>query len=242
MIYTSVNNQKIKELKKLQTKKYRDQTRLFIVEGDHLVKEAYNAGILKEIIILEGLKLNLDVNISYASKEVIKYLSSVDTPQNIIGICEKKDFTEITDKIIALDNIQDPGNLGAIIRSALAFNINTILLSSNTVDLYNPKVIRASQGMMFKLNIIRVDLEEKIRELKQNGYQILTTNVNGGKDIKTLEKQKKICIIMGNEGNGVSEPLQKLSDEYIYIKMNEKCESLNVAVATSIILYELGSE
>jgi len=141
-----------------------------------------------------------------------------------------------------LDDIQDPGNLGAIIRSAVAFNIDTIILSNNTVDLYNSKVIRSTQGMMFKLNIIRTDLKEMIKELKEKNYHILATNVTNGKNIKELEKTEKLCIIMGNEGNGVSQELLNMSDEYIYIKMNEECESLNVAVATSIILYELGSE
>lgn len=242
MVYTSTNNTKIKDLKKLHEKKYRDKNNLFLVEGMHLVKEAYSSNILKEVILLEGETIDIDVPLSFASKEVIKYLSSVDTPQKVIGICTKKENSNLGDKVIALDDIQDPGNLGAIIRSAVAFNIDTIILSNNSVDLYNPKVIRASQGMLFKLNIIRGDLKQFIVNLKDENYKILATSVINGKNIKTIEKNKKLCIIMGNEGNGVSDEILSLSDEFIYIKMNEACESLNVAVATSIILYELGSE
>lgn len=242
MVYTSTNNTKIKDLKKLHEKKYRDKNNLFLVEGMHLVKEAYSSNILKEVILLEGETIDIDVPLSFASKEVIKYLSSVDTPQKVIGICTKKENSDLGDKVIALDDIQDPGNLGAIIRSAVAFNTDTIILSNNSVDLYNPKVIRASQGMLFKLNIIRGDLKQIIMNLKAENYKILATSVINGKNVKSIEKNKKLCIIMGNEGNGVSDEILNLSDEFIYIKMNEACESLNVAVATSIILYELGSE
>ena len=242
MMYESINNTKIKNLKKLSQKKYRDKENLFLVEGEHLVNEANKVGILKEIILLSGKTTNIDCKTSYATKEVINYLSEVETPQNIIGICDKKNNVQIGSKVLVLDDIQDPGNLGTIIRSAVAFNFDTILLSNNSVDLYNSKVIRASQGMLFKINIIRTDIKEEIKKLKENNYQILATKVTDGKNIKLLEKNKKICIIMGNEGNGVSDEVLKLADDFIYIKMNGNCESLNVAVATSILLYELGSD
>ena len=242
MTYTSINNQKIKDLNKLKQKKYRDKENLFLIEGRHLVEEAYKEGILKEVFILEDNDIDLDTTINYASKEVINYLSEVETNQNIIGVCKKIEKKELSDKILILDNIQDPGNLGTIIRSSVAFNFNTIILSNDTVDLYNSKVIRASQGMIFKLNIIKDELKEIISNLKEKDYYILATKVNDGKNIKTLEKRKKICIIMGNEGNGVSEDILSLADEFINIEMNNNCESLNVAVATSILLYELNKE
>ena len=241
-MYTSINNQKIKDLKKLSQKKYRDKEKLFLVEGFHLVKEAYEVGILKEVIMSDTETLNLDTKISYASDEVLNYLSEVETSQKIIGVCSKLDNENIGDKVVILDDIQDPGNLGTIIRSAVAFNFDTIILSNNSVDLYNPKVVRASQGMMFKINIIRCDLNEMIPRLKKDGYKILATKVTDGKNIKSLEKLQKLCIIMGNEGNGVKDEILSLADEFIYIKMNSKCESLNVGVATSILLYELGSD
>ena len=239
MIYTSTDNKKIKELKKLNIKKYRDQSNSFLVEGEHLVLEAYKKGLLEELFLEENTKLDLDVKTSYLSRNVIKFISELDNPSNIIGLCRKVEEKEIGNKVLVLDDIQDPGNFGTIIRSAVAFNIDTIVVSNNTVDLYNSKVIRASQGMLFNINIIRRDLNVFVPELKKEGYQIYATKVNGGKSLKTIEKMEKIAIIMGNEGAGVSDNLMNLADEYLYIDMNSNCESLNVAVATSIILYEL---
>lgn len=239
MIYTSTDNKKIKELKKLNIKKYRDQSNSFLVEGEHLVLEAYKKGLLEELFLEENTKLDLDVKTSYLSRNVIKFISELDNPSNIIGLCKKVEEKEIGNKILVLDDIQDPGNFGTIIRSAVAFNIDTIVVSNNTVDLYNSKVIRASQGMLFNINIIRRDLNVFVPELKKEGYQIYATKVNGGKSLKTIEKMEKFAIIMGNEGAGVSDNLMSLANEYLYIDMNSNCESLNVAVATSIILYEL---
>ena len=239
MIYTSIENSKIKEIKKLYTKKYRDQGNLFIVEGEHLVQEAYKNGVLKEVLILDGNDIELDVQKSIVSLNVLKYISELNSVPKVIGICEKIKEKEIGNRILMLDDIQDPGNLGTIIRSSVAFNIDTIVLSKNCVDVYNPKVIRATQGMIFNINIIEKELEEYIPLLKEDGYKVYGTKVDNGKNLKEVEKISKICIIMGNEGNGVRDSILDMCDEYIYIGMNKLCESLNVGVATSIILYEL---
>ena len=240
MFYSSISNSKIKDLKKLNNKKYRDLNGLFLIDGEHLVLEAYNSGYLEELILLEGSSFSLDVKTCYVSMEVMKYISNLDSPNGIMGVCKKKDSKLSGDRIVILDDIQDPGNLGTIIRSCVAFNVDTLVLSECCVDLYNPKVIRSTQGMLFKLNIIVVsDIVDFVNDLKSNNYVIYSTNVNGGNSLKSIEKCDRFAIIMGNEGNGVSEELNLLSDEYLYIDMNKNCESLNVAVATSIILYEL---
>ena len=240
MLYSSVENSKIKELKKLNQKKYRDKTNLFLVEGEHLLLEAYKTGYLKEALILEGNRVNFDIPVNYMTSNVEKNISALDTPTGMIGICKKKISKNISgNKLLILDDVQDPGNLGTIIRSAVAFDIDTIILSEKCADAYSSKVVRASQGMLFYINISVKNLEEFIPELKDLGYQILGTKVTLGNELKTLEKKQKFAIIMGNEGNGVKKELLDMCDEYIYIKMNEFCESLNVAVATSIILYEL---
>ena len=237
MLYSSIENSKIKELKKLKTKKYRDILGKFIIEGEHLINEAYNLGYLEEIYALENYECNLDVKINYVTKEVLKYITDLETP-TIIGVASKIKEKEIGDRLVILDDIQDPGNLGTIIRSSVAFNIDTIILSNNSVDLYNDKVIRASQGMIFKINILRKDVIPFVSNIK-NDYHIYGTKVNGGNSLKMIEKKNKFAIIMGNEGKGMSSSLDNLCDEFIYIDMNENCESLNVGVATSIILYEL---
>ena len=238
MLYSSIDNKKVKELKKLNIKKYRDQFGLFIVEGEHLVLEAYKSGYLEELILLENFDFSLDVKTIYVTENVLKYISDLDNPSKILGVCRKKTCNSLGDRILVLDDIQDPGNLGTIIRSCVAFNIDTIILSNNSVDLYNSKVIRATQGLLFHINVIRDDLMIKIPYLKSLNYYIYGTNVEHGNDLKLLEKKEKFVIIMGNEGNGVHNEIQNLCDEFIYINMNELCESLNVGVATSIILYE----
>ena len=239
MLYTSIENKKIKEIKKLNNKKYRKETGLFIIESEHLIKEAYKNGYLKELILLENTEYKLNIEPNYVTEKVMKYITELDTIPNMVGICNKIKEKELGNKILVLDGIQDPGNLGTIIRSAVAFHTDTIVLGNNTVDLYNTKVLRASEGMIFNINIIEKKLTEFIPKLKDMKFQIVGTKVTNGKDIKELEKNKKICIIMGNEGNGISNEILNLCDDYIYIKMNNNCESLNVGVATSIILYEM---
>ena len=211
MLYSSVDNSKIKDLKKLQTKKYRDKKNMFLIEGKHLVLEAYKTGYLKEMLLEENELLPLDVMTYYMTNNVKNYLSELTTPTNVIGVCNKKEGTIKGNRIVYLDCIQDPGNLGTIIRSCVAFNIDTLILSRDTVDLYNSKVIRATQGLIFHLNIVISDINEFGPKLKDEGYKIYGTKVTHGKSLKTIEKVSKFVIIMGNEGNGISE----LSYEWI---------------------------
>ncbi len=236
----SLDNKKIKELRKLKDKKYRDKEKKYLVEGIHLVLEAYKKGDLLEIILGENEDVDILVSKVYVSNQILKSLSSLETPYKVIGVCKyPNEDLELGDKLLILDGIQDPGNLGTIIRSSVAFNISTVVLGNNCVDLYNSKVIRACQGMNFHINIIRRNLKDFITNIKKEDYYILGTNVNDGSDLKSISNLSKYAIIMGNEGNGVSKEIQDMCDRNIYIKMNDKCESLNVAVATSIILYEL---
>jgi RNA methyltransferase, TrmH family len=239
MLYTSIENDKIKEIKKLHQTKYRNMTNTFLVEGEHLVNEAYKHNLIKELIVEESSDFSLDVPTIKVSENIIKHLSELETPPKMMAVCHKKEANPIGNKVLMLDQIQDPGNLGTIIRSAVAFNIDTIILSSDTVDMYNSKVLRASQGMLFNINIISADLITMIDYLKKMGHIIYGTRVDQGKNIKKIEKTEKFVIIVGNEGNGVKQEILSLCDNYIYINTNENCESLNVGVAASIILYEL---
>ena len=240
MIITSLENNRIKDLVKLQTKKYRDNTNTFLVEGYHLVEEVYKSNILKEVFALEGTSIDLDIPITYVSSDVMKKITTTDTYCDIVGLCEKINSNEIIgNKILLLDDIQDPGNLGTIIRSSVAFNVDTIVLSKNTVDLYNPKVLRSTQGMFCHINIITMDLIEAIDELKARNITVYGTNVNNGVDVRNINDRESYALIMGNEGNGVKEEIQNMCDKNLYIKMSDKAESLNVGVACSILLYEL---
>ena len=242
MLITSINNQTIKELDKLKQKKYRDLEQKFLIEGEHLVEEAEKSGVLEKIILLENSEYHSNLEKIYVSKSVMKKLSSLDTPPNIIGVCKMLSRKELGKKVLLLDDIQDPGNLGTIIRSSVAFNVDSIVMSLNTVDLYNPKVIRSTQGMIFKINLIKDDLGQVIKKLKSKNIPIYTTNVNGGENIKNINSTDSYGLIMGNEGNGVKDEISTLADRKIYIPMNSKVESLNVSVAASILLYEIGDK
>ena len=241
-VISSLQNERIKNLSKLLNKKYRDLENKFIVEGEHLVEEAYKSNKLLEIIKTEDYICDLDIPTTNVTYEVIKKLSNTMNPQKIRGIVSKLEEREIGNKVLLIDELQDPGNLGTIIRSSVAFNIDTIILSENTVDLYNDKVIRSSEGMIFKINIIKRNLKDTINELKNKNYTIYGTKVTNGTNLKNATFQDKIAFIVGNEGNGIRKEILDLCDEYLYIPMNEKCESLNVAIATSIILYEIGDQ
>lgn len=242
MLITSLENEKVKNYRKLQTRKYREKTGLFLVEGMHLVLEAYKAGVLKELILEQDEVVPIDIETVYVTNEIIHKISDVETPSKIMGLCMmKEEIKELGNHILMLDGVQDPGNLGTIIRSSKAFHVDTIVLGENTVDLYNPKVIRATQGMLFHINIVRGNLESMISELKSCNYPIYGTKVQYGQDARKLTDNdcKKYVLVMGNEGNGVRREILDLCDNYLYINMCSEVESLNVAVATSILLYEL---
>ena len=170
----------------------------------------------------------------------MKKISDMESISEYYAVCHKKDDLEIGNKIMILDGIQDPGNLGTIIRSAVAFEIDTVVISKNTVDLYNPKVIRSTKGMLFNKNVIVRDLEEFIPTLDE--YLICGTDVLGGVNVKNIEIPEKCAVVIGNEGRGISDSVRNLCDKFIYIPMNGDCESLNAAVAASILMYEVKSK
>lgn len=230
----SLSNSRVKEWEKLKTKKYRDETGLFLIEGEHLIKEAEKKKVIKEII---SYKEQEEADF-YVTEQIMKKLSNQVSISNRIAICYKLEEEPLKDKILILDNIQDPGNLGTMIRSALAFDFQDIVIGTDTVDLYNEKVIRASEGMLFHINVVRKDLKDFLNKIK-NDYQILITDVRKGKNIKDISIQKKVALIIGNEGNGVKEELKKYATSFIKINMNESVESLNAGVAASILMYEL---
>ena len=241
MLITSVDNKKIKRYVTLKTSKGRKEEGLFLVEGAHMCYEANKNNLLVDLIVLENtdISFNYAGEITYVTPNVLKKVSNLTNPTNVIGICRILNNNEIIgNHILILDDIQDPGNMGTIIRSSKAFNVDTIILSNNSCDIYNDKVLRSTQGMIFDTNIIYGDLLDIIPRLRDNGHMILGTSVVDGIDVRDINVSK-YALIMGNEGNGVHEEISALCDKNLYIKMNSECESLNVGVATSILLYEL---
>ena len=241
MLITSVDNKKIKRYVSLKNSKDRKKEGLFLVEGMHMCYEANKRGLLVDLLVLENSEITFNYagEITEVSENVMKKVSSLLNPTNVIGVCRMLDNNEIIgNRLLILDDVQDPGNIGTIIRSSCAFNVDTIILSTNSVDIYNDKVLRSTQGMIFNMNIVYGDLMEIIPNLHDNGYMILGTNVSDGVDVRDI-KVSKFALVMGNEGQGVKPEIQELCDKNLYIKMNTNCESLNVGVATSILLYEL---
>ncbi len=241
MTITSVNNERIKELVKLKEKKYRDKMGLFFIEGLDIIEEAYKNGLLKELYILDGYDSPYkDIPYTNVSYEVMKKISDMESVSEYYGVCKKIQEKELGKKIIILDGIQDPGNLGTIIRSAVAFNIDTVVLSRECVDLYNSKVLRSTKGMIFNKNVIVRDIVPFIDSLDK--YTIYGTSVTNGEDIRSIELPEYIALIIGNEGKGISQEVYDRCNKFIYIKMNDKCESLNAGVAASIIMYEVNNK
>lgn len=238
MIITSTNNEKIKYIRKLKNIKNSINEKKFVIEGENLVKEALNCNILLETFSLSDT--NYGVANTIISDNVMKSLTNLNSIPNVIGIASIKDTQkELSDRIILLDNIQDPGNLGTIIRSSFAFGFSTIILGNGCVNKFNDKVIRSSEGMIFKCNIFNEDLLSIIPKLKKLGYDVYGTNVRNGVDVKNINLTSRVAFVIGNEGNGISKEVDELLDKNLYIKMNKNCESLNASVAASIIMYEL---
>ena len=231
MIISSVDNPKIKYLCKLNKASFRKKEGKFIVEGKHLVKEARLKNLLIEAYSIEEKEGYITV-----SDNVMKKITNTDTVVLEIGLCSMIQKEELTDKLLILDSIQDPGNMGALMRSAKAFGFNTIILGNGSVDIYNDKVIRASQGAIFKLNFINASLPEFIKSL--NGYSVYGTNVVNGIPLENVKKSPKMALVLGNEGNGISKEVFDVIEKNIYIPMDDT-ESLNVAVAGGIIMYSL---
>lgn len=233
MEITSVNNKIIKEMTKLHQKKYRDKEGLFLVEGYHLYEESKKFGHIHSVYTIDK-KITGD-NVYYVSKQVLQKLSQIESPQGVVTVCYKVNKTEVTSRVLLLDHVQDPGNLGTLLRSALAFGFKTIVLDG-CVDLYNTKVLRSTQGALYQLNIIFKNSVTFVEENKE--HIIIGTSLNGT-PLKEyhLNHNQKVIVILGNEGSGVKKELLQKTDVNITIKTTD-VDSLNVGVAGSILMHE----
>ncbi|WP_243291275.1 RNA methyltransferase [Bacillus sp. FJAT-47783] len=243
-VLESVKNPKIKALKKLLTKKERDKTKQFLVEGFHLVEEALKAKVAVELILSEKVVIPSDwsveqVDITKVTPAIMKELCETETPQGIIAVCRQKEehLLPTFRKVLLIDSIQDPGNLGTIIRTADAAKLDAVVLGKGTVDVYNSKVIRSTQGSIFHVPIVKEDLRDVISELKKMNVPVYGTSLTNGTSYRNIKPSSEFALIVGNEGNGVSEHVLQLTDQNLYIPIYGKAESLNVAVASAILMY-----
>ena len=244
MIITSKDNELIKNIKKLKEKKYRLDS--YIVEGIKMVKEVINENQeIALIAIREDFKIDFDTkNIKTVtiSNKIFNDISDVKTPQGILAVIKKNQNNQIetnSDYILALDSLQDPGNMGTIIRTADSANINQIIINKTTVDPYSPKVIRSTMGAIYRTNIIEVeDLKATLKEMKLKGFQIITTDLKATQSIYDINYNNKTVVVIGNEANGVSQEILQTADKKVIIPMLGKTESLNASIAASIMIYE----
>ena len=232
-----LSKNQILHIKKLMQKKYRYQYQEFIIEGLHLIEEALkHPKIIKYIITSDVNFQHKSVPVLITSYENICKLSTTKSPQPYIGICNFIQNNHLYEKdfILLLDNINDPGNLGTIIRTAHAFGVKDIILKG--VDIYNPKIVRSTQGAIFNINIVNnVNLIETVTKLKNDGFKIIGSLLKDSIDYNKVEiKDKKLVLILGNESHGINQDLINLLDYKVYIPI--KFESLNVAIACGILL------
>lgn len=253
-IIESKDNEIVKYIKKLKEKKYREQENKFMVEGIKMVEEAIDENVkIDKIVICEdcvndnSIEQELMYKIAkndciYVTKKVFLTMTDVINPQGILAVIDRNDFKKIIsydeDIILVLDGIQDPGNLGTILRTLDSVGLKQIVISENTADPYNPKVVRSTMGSIYRVNIIKSEnIIETLKDIKKNKYNIFATSLETNDNIYDIDYNKK-AIIIGNEANGVSQKVLEVVDKKIKIPMIGKTESLNAAVATGIVLYE----
>ncbi|MDX9855539.1 MAG: RNA methyltransferase [Parcubacteria group bacterium] len=251
---SSKDNEKIKLLKKLGKKKYRNKYGKFIVENLAIIYDGTKSGIQPESlflaeemlenrsskikIVLERLKLESVFSIN---ESINRYFSSLDTPSGIAAVYKKPKSNRLNfeENILYLNGIKDPGNVGAILRSALAFGLRNIVVDEFCADPYNPKSVQASKDAILKTNIVLDKSGEALREIKGK-MKIFSTDVKRGESVSEVSKKEKFfCLVLGSESHGVDEEIKKLSDGFVNIKSDSAIESLNVAVSAGIILYEI---
>ena len=242
MLITSTSNNRIKEVRKLLDKKYSESKNLFVIEGENLIEEAIKNNKLKELYILDGYDCKYNFKYDNVTLDVMKTLSDLKSTPRMIGVSSYLNKNDLGNRIVILDDVQDPGNAGTIIRSCVAFGIDTIIFSKNSVSPYNTKVLRSTGGMIYNINILICDIKTIINEIKSKGITVVSTSLKESKSLKNMPKMDKYAIVFGNEGNGVSKDVLSLSDEIVRIDMDNKCESLNVGVSAGIILYHMYKE
>ncbi|MUT68653.1 RNA methyltransferase [Paenibacillus sp. NEAU-GSW1] len=256
---SSLQNERVKLWTSLLDKKYRDRTGKFIIEGVHLVQEALQSSAVIETIIYDGergipqeLKQVTATNSDFkggsidwveASPQVMAKCTGTDTPPPVFAVLAKLKFDQAelfreNNLVVVLDGVRDPGNVGTIIRSADAAFAGAVVLGRGCVDLYNPKTVRSTMGSLFHLPIIEADLAELLPEAKERGVKLVATSLQATHTCYSYNWTGASWLLMGNESNGLSEAVREMADEAVIIPMRGQAESLNVAMATTVLLYE----
>lgn len=257
---SSAANPRVKEWAKLLERKYREREGKFLLEGVHLVKEALDAGWPLEAVAFDEGSDVAETFASYmdddddapdapswvpVSPEVIAKCSGTETPQPIFAVALKRPaerdalFADSGALVAVLDGVQDPGNVGTIVRSAAACGASAVVLGKGTADLYNPKTIRATMGALFHVPVLEADLTELLPEAGRNGASIAGTSLQSSRSCYDYDfRGRGVWLVFGNEGSGMSARVSELVDDNLIIPMSGRAESLNVAMAATVLLFE----
>ena len=234
---TSLQNSRVKKWTSLHTAKGRSQNGLFLVEGEHLTEEALKAGAVETIITDETCPFDFD-DVIQVTPQIMKKLSQNVSAVHLIAVCRMlKPEVKQMERLVLLDGVQDPGNLGTIIRTAVSFGFDAVYCSNDTCDLYNDKAVRSSQGALFHIPVIRCSINDLLRQLKQEGVTVIATALEGAQPMGRVTPPARAAFVFGNEGQGVSQAVLENADIKMKIEM-DGFESLNVAVAAGIVMYQ----
>ncbi|EHK2363099.1 TrmH family RNA methyltransferase [Clostridium perfringens] len=245
----SKNNNLFKEIKKLKEKKHRIKSNKYLIEGLRFVEEAIKSKVsIDSIIFTESfkeknpdlfLKINENIKLIQMNEALLKQLCSTENPQGIVGVINMQNKELKSGELVVLvDKVQDPGNMGTIIRTAHAAGAAGIVMTKGTVDIYNDKTLRSTMGSIFYIPIVEDDSLDFVKSLKKEEYKLVVSSLQGKNNFFEENLQGKVMIAVGNEGNGVSDEVYDIADIKVKIPMPGEAESLNVAVATSIMIYE----
>ena len=245
----SKNNNLFKEIKKLKEKKHRIKSNKYLIEGLRFVEEAIKSKVsIDSIIFTESfkeknpdlfLKINENIKLIQMNEALLKQLCSTENPQGIVGVINMQNKELKSGELVVLvDKVQDPGNMGTIIRTAHAAGAAGIVMTKGTVDIYNDKTLRSTMGSIFYIPIVEDDSLDFVKSLKKEGYKLVVSSLQGKNNFFEENLQGKVMIAVGNEGNGVSDEVYDIADIKVKIPMPGEAESLNVAVASSIMIYE----
>lgn len=240
---TSLKNPKVTAWKALKDRKGRRESGCFLVEGRKMVEEALASAFdVETVLVQEGMELpdGLSMPVYELPAHVLAAVCDTKTPQGIAAVVRMKEQSALGKHIVVLDGVQDPGNVGTIIRTADAAGLDGVLLSTQCADVFSPKVLRATMGSIFRMNLRTTDdLPGELTKLREKGYSILSSQLDGTPFYEREKVAEQFALIIGNEGNGVSEQVQQTATHRVRLPMRGGAESLNAAIAAAIMMYEL---
>lgn len=240
---TSLKNPKVTAWKALKDRKGRRESGCFLVEGRKMVEEALASAFdVETVLVQEDMELpdGLTMPVYELPAHVLAAVCDTKTPQGIAAVVRMKEQSALGKHIVVLDGVQDPGNVGTIIRTADAAGLDGVLLSNQCADVFSPKVLRATMGSIFRMNLRTTDdLPGELTKLREKGYSILSSQLDGTPFYEREKVAEQFALIIGNEGNGVSEQVQQTATHRVRLPMRGGAESLNAAIAAAIMMYEL---